>query len=213
MTRSIIIFFICLFFLLLWPKNSPTIPVFLINSEPTAITKGQSGNAFIVAISFEHDELQSFIEQQAQLPITYLISTDLLDRSPALVQTLKRHQPIVGLLGSTTDQYEESPALLEKQLERFQIHFNEAPMYFMTEDKHYTQQLLNTLAKKQINAVAPSLLSSYSNKPKKGQILYVQFDESTVPNFNKLQAFLKKHKFSSIEETIFDASISTSTAP
>ena len=213
MARSIIIFFICLFFLLMWPKNSPTIPVFLINSEPTAITKGQSGNAIIVAVSFEHDELQSFIQQQSELPITYLISTDLLDRSPALVQTLKKHQPIVGLLGSTADQYEETPDLLEKQLGRFQSHFNEAPMYFMTEDKYYTQQLLNTLSKKQINAIAPSLLSSYSNKPRKGQLLYVHFDESTEPNFKKLQAFLKKHKFTTIEETIFDASISTSTAP
>ena len=213
MRRSIIFVVICLFFLLVLPRNESKIPVFLIDTKPTALTKGQTGNALIIAITFEHEQLQPFIQKHSTQPITYLVSSDLLDRSPTLVQTLKKEQYIIGLLGSTTEQYEQSANLLQQQLTTYEKHFKKTPMYFMTQDAYYNEPLLKALVKNQINALAPTKLSSNNVELKKGQHVYIILDEHATPNWQQLEQFVKRHKFSTIEETIFDATLSSSSAP
>lgn len=198
---------------MLFPKNDSIIPVFLIDEEPSVLKKGNYNRAMLLGISFEHDELQSFIVKNKEQLITYFITPDLLDRSPTLVQTLKKHKPVVALLGSTYEKYEEDPLLLNKEIETFNSHLGFTPMYFMTEDYMYTKELLNTLFKKQINAIAPSQVYDKDIKLKEGQFVYVALNEETQINWNELQGFINKHKFTSIEETIFDATISSSSSP
>ena len=212
MRRSIIFIFICLFFLLWFVKKPTELPVFLLDSTPSVITKGQFNNALILAISFEHDQLVPFIEGNKQ-QLTYLVTAKLLERSPSLSKTLKPLTYQVGLLGEVSAAYEEDASLLESELRRFEKTFQMKPMYFMTEDLQYSNALLKQLSQYEINALAPTKLTTFDKSLKDGQHVYITLNEQTSISFSKLSKFLQSGKFTSIEETIFNSSISTSTAP
>lgn len=212
MRRSIILFFICLFFLFFITKKPVELPVFLLNSTPTVIANGQFHNAFILAISFEHESLIEFIESNDK-PITYLVTVKLLNRSPNLSKTLHPASYQVGLLGETSEAYEQDTKLLQRELDNFEKIFHMKPMYFMTADSKYPKELLKQLATAEINAIAPTKLNSFNTKLKEGQHVYIDINEGSTVSFSKMAHFLNSSTFTSIEETIFNSSISTSSAP
>ena len=170
MTRSIFFFVICIFFLLFVPKTYTEKSVFLINEEPTVLHKGYYNNAFIIAMSFQHEQLLSFLQENEKSPITLLITTDLLQRSPELVLALQSSKHPIGLLGSTSSSYAENNDLLLKELDTFEelLHFK--PVYFMTEDLEFPSALLKQLHQNEINAIAPTIVTSLPETLNKGQL-------------------------------------------
>ena len=191
-------------FLIVFPmKNSPLQSVFQLNEHPTVITKGHYGYSYIVEISFTHPSLITWLEQlKGPLPLL-LLDADWMKRSPNEIRFIKEKRFPVGLIGRTSEQY-NNLNVLRNEISTFENTFLSKPLWYSTKDYVFPDNVLKYLFTQQINALSPSLiLSNDENKMTSGTIISIPFHKENKVDIKKINTFLKNYDFLSIEENIF----------
>lgn len=214
--RKTLIAFIIGAILIIFPiKNSSLQTVFQLNEHPTVITKGHYGYSYIVEISFTHPTLMPWLRQlTGPLPLL-LLDAEWIKRSPNEVRFIKEKRFPVGLLGRTSEQYNDVNILFD-EIQTFENVFSVKPLWYSTKDYIFPNHLLKYLFTQKINALASSFVLSnneYKHPITKGTIVSIPFHEQSIVNIEKIDTFLKSYTFLSIEENIFGYTTKSKSLP
>ncbi|MED3661779.1 hypothetical protein NST62_12970 [Ureibacillus sp. FSL K6-8385] len=216
MLRKIIIplFIIVVILLLIYPQKNSIISVFRMTDQPLVISKGNYGQSLIVEISFTHDELPQWLESlNAPYPIL-MLDANWIERSPKLVELIRKKNIPTGLLGGVGKE-EYSVNAFKKEVEIYEKHFNKKPLWFMTRDYEFPDEIKQAAFNEEINLISPTHIYKEGKKYNeiKGAIISLQIHEHSKPNFKNLPRFMQSHKFISLEENIFGYTFKSTKMP
>lgn len=196
----------------IYPEKN-IVSVFRVTDEPIVVSKGNYGQTLIVEISFTHDGLPEWLQSLTSPYPLLMLDADWIDRSPKIVETIKKKNIPAGLLGKYGKE-EYNIEEFKKEVEIFEKHFNKKPLWFMTKDYEYPLELKQAAFNEEINLLSPSHIyegNQYIHE--KGAIISMKIHEDSNPNFGQLSAFIKENKFVSLEENIFGYSIKSTKMP
>ena len=216
MKRRILITLISLFifFLFIQQKEQWT-SVFHVTDQPEILMKGTHGITLTVDLSFGREDIDEWITKlEKPYPLLFL-DADWIERSPLIVKKIKEKKIPVGLLGKKSKQYEDSPDLLAREIERYQSAFGAIPLWYRTQDHSFPESLKKQVWDSQMNMVSASINWTTGSPPsiQKGDIISVALHQETRIVLKELNAFQKGHSFVSIEETLFGYKTQTKTSP
>lgn len=194
-------------------KNS-ILPVFQLTETPEVITKGQYGASLIVEVSYTHEGFEEWVASLSKPYPLFLLDTDWVLRSPEQVELLIERNIPLGLLGSTSSQYEEADSLLDSQLSIFKRDFQRLPLWFATRDYTISEAMKETLHESGINIVAPTYSFVKPNTTiVDGDFISIPLHRDQAVAFQELQQYMKAHPFISIEQNLFGYDIATKRLP
>ncbi|WP_246027595.1 MULTISPECIES: hypothetical protein [Lysinibacillus] len=198
--------------LFIYPQKESIISVFRMTEEPIVISKGHYGQSLVVEISFSHDGLEEWL-QNVQKPYPLLmLDANWIDRSPKLVDIIKKRNIPTGLLGGKGKE-EYTIKNFNKDLAIYQKHFENKPLWFMTSDYEFQPDLMQVAFKEEVNLLSPSVIYGKNYQTTNGAIVTLSLHEKSTVKFDELNTLLKKEKFISIEENVFGYSIKTKKMP
>lgn len=212
--KLFIALFIMAIIFLVYPQKNSLISVFRMTDEPLVISKGNYGQSLIIEISFTHDGFPEWLESlNAPYPIL-MLDASWIERSPKLVEVIQKKNIPAGLLGGLGKE-EYSIESFKKEVEVYEKYFGKKPLWFMTRDYEFPENLKQAVFNEEINLLSPSHIYDEGKKYNdvKGAIVSIQLHEQTKPDFKKLSEFMKTHKFISLEENIFGYSIKSTKMP
>ena len=189
--------------------------VFRLTEQPDVLMKGNHGMTLTVDLSFGREDVDEWITKlEKPYPLLFLDAA-WIERSPLIVKKIKDKKIPVGLLGSESSVYEESPLLLEKEINQFESTFGYVPLWYRTQDHSFPESLRSKIWEFQMNMVSASVIWSTGQAPsiRKGDIVSVPLHKETRVSLDKLINLQKAHPFVSIEETIFGYQTQTKTFP
>ena len=192
------------------------LPVFQMTSETVIVAKGHSGHSLIVEVSYSHDGFEEWLQTLSSPYPLFLLDADWIERSEPTLKLIKEKQLPIGLLGTTSLDYEEDPDLLSKQLNVFKNAFDQLPLWFTTSDYTVPTALQHELFAQQINMLAPSMHYSFTQanaKLEDGEFIAIPLHRGENVQFESLSTFINEQPFLSIEENIFGYTISTKRYP
>ena len=192
------------------------LPVFQMTSEPVVVAKGNYGHSLIVEVSYSHDGFEEWLQTLPSPYPLFLLDSNWIERSEPVIKLIKEKQLPVGLLGTTSVDYEEDPDLLSRQLTAFNNAFDRLPLWFTTSDYTFPASLQHELFTQQINMLAPSKFYSSiqtDSKLEDGDFIAIPLHRSENVQFELLSTFMNEQPFLSIEENIFGYTISTKRYP
>ncbi|SOC39010.1 hypothetical protein [Ureibacillus acetophenoni] len=216
MIRKVVLAFaiaLVLFFFV-FPQRDSIISVFQISDEPVIISKGNYGQSIILEVSFSHDGFLEWLESLKQPYPLLMVKADWIERSPKYIDVIKNKNIPIGLLGGegakdyTTELFNKDVAIYEK-------HLQSKPLWFMTSDYNYTDELKQSIFNEQVNMLSPTTLYKEDDplNNEKGAIISIPLHEESKTNFESLTKLLYSQKFMSIEENIFGYSIKSKKMP
>lgn len=208
------LFLIIIFTLIIIPKKETIISAFRLSNEPIVISKGNYGQSLIVEISFSHKGLKEWIEQLNKPYPLLMLDADWIDRSPDIVDIIKKKNIPTGLYGHSNDN-EFSFDLFKKEIKIFEKHFNSKPLWYMTSNYEYPEELKQSAFNEKINLLSPTTIYSEDNMDlnTKGAIISLQIHETSNPNFKNMTNFIQSKEFISIEENIFGYTMKSNKFP
>lgn len=216
MTRKLIITLaiVLLLFLLVFPQRDSITSVFQFSDEPVVISKGNYGQSIILEVSFSHDGFYEWIDSLKQPYPLLMVDAGWIERSPKYVELLKKKNIPVGLLGSNNNN-EYTNELFDRDVAIYQKHFQNKPLWFMTSNYNYTEELKLIVYNEQINMVSPTSIYEEGEeiKVEKGSIISIPLHENSKVKLDSLKNYLGSNKFISIEENIFGYSIKSKKLP
>ncbi|KGR79681.1 hypothetical protein [Ureibacillus manganicus] len=201
-------------FFLVFPQREAIVSVFQMSEEPVVIAKGNYGQSIIIEVSFSHDGFLEWLNSIKQPYPLIMASADWIERSSKYMDIIKKKNIPIGLLGGegakdyTTELFNKDLAIYEKYLEN-------KPLWFMTSDYNYTEELKQTIFNEHVNMLTPSVIyiEGENFKSEKGDIISIPLHENSSSNFESISKFLNSQKFVSIEENIFGYSIKSKKMP
>lgn len=214
MYKTLVSLVLCLFLVFIYfdEKNSIS-PVFQLTEAPAIITKGQFGQSLIIELSYSHKGFEDWVTNLREPYPLILAESDWLLRSPDLVKILREKNIRVGLLGSSSDQYEDKN-LLKKQIAIYEKTFYKKPLWFATADYKADTSMQAALHEVGINIVAPTYTFPIEeSKIPEGSFVSIPLHRDNEVSFESINEFIKTHKFISIEQNIFGYEISTKRYP
>lgn len=214
MYKTLVSLVLCLFLVFIYFDDKNNIsPVFQLTDAPAVITKGQFGQSLIIELSYSHKGFEDWIANLSEPYPLILAESDWLLRSPELVKILREKNIRVGLLGSSSDQYEDKN-LLKKQIAIYEKTFYKKPLWFATADYKVDTSMQSALHELGINIVAPTYTFPIEeNKIPEGSFVSIPLHRDKEVSFEGINEFIKVHKFVSIEQNIFGYEISTKRFP
>lgn len=209
---TLLLIFILLFVFMI-PKKDTIISAFRISNEPLVISKGNYGQSLIVEISFSHDGINKWIEQLNKPYPLFMLDADWIERSPETIDIIKRKNIPTGLYGGSGEKF--SVDMFNKEVDIYVKHFKSKPLWYMTSDYKYSQNLKQAAFNEQINLLSPTFIYSNENQNHitKGSIIAIQVHEPSKPNFNEITKFINSNQFISIEENIFGYKMKSKKSP
>lgn len=213
--KFIIIFaFALLLFFFVFPQKNSFISVFNMTEEPIVISKGSYGQSVIIEVSFSHDGFLVWLDSLSQPYPLLMLDAEWIERSPKFIETIKKKNIPVGLLGGNVNK-DYSLELFYKDVKTFEKHFNFKPLWFMTTDYQFTEELKQAVFNEKINMLSPTFKYKEGSNfaEHKGALISVQLGENSNPNFESLTEFINSAKFISVEENIFGYTLKTNKLP
>lgn len=209
MTLAIILSF------LIFPQRDSVISVFRMTEEPLVISKGHYGQSLVVEISFTHDGMDEWMQSLKSPYPLLMLDADWIDRSPKLIEVIQKKNIPAGLLGGNGKDGEYTIEQFKKDLAIFEKHFEQKPLWFMTKDYEYTQEIKQAVFNEEINLLSPSHVYTEGEQYKetKGAIISLPIHEESKPKFDELNTFIHEQKLISIEENIFGYNIKSTKMP
>ncbi|SOC09586.1 hypothetical protein SAMN05880501_105275 [Ureibacillus xyleni] len=207
-----VVFLVTLF---VFPEKNSLVSVFRMTEDPIIISKGHYGQSLVLEISFSHEGLEEWL-QSANKPYPLLmLDADWIDRSPKLVEIIKKRNFPTGLLGGEGAENKDKYSIndFSKDLAIYQKHFEYKPLWFMTTDYEFNPELMQVVFKEEVNLLSPSTIYTKNYKTTKGTIVTLPLHEKSKFNFEDVSNLLKSEKFISIEENVFGYSIKTKKMP
>ena len=189
--------------------------VFQVTDQPDVLMKGNHGVTLTVDLSFGREDVDEWITNlEKPYPLLFL-DAEWIERSPLIVKKIKQKKIPVGLLGKDSKVYEDSPGLLEKEINGFTAAFDSAPLWYRTQDHVFPETLKELVWNNQMNMVSASVNWETGSSPsiQKGDIVSVSLHQEMRVALDKLNSFRKAHPFVSIEETLFGYTVETKTFP
>ncbi len=218
-TKLIILITVCCAAALFFPSmpgSDSLKTVFRLTDEPSeVIVRGMAGSALTINISFGDDEVEQLIhELQAPYPLL-LLDMEWAERSPEIVQLIKKRNIPTGLLGHAGLDYEQNTPLLIEQLEKYEDLFGAKPLWFRTSDEEFPQALRNTLWESEVNALGSTVRWHTGEPPPviEGEILslpHYREERFTLTDYKKLT---ETRQNQSLEDVLFNMSIKTKKMP
>lgn len=214
-SRKVLILLGLVVFLLLFYKNeiSSVIPVFHATNEPNVISKGNYGQTLILEVSFSHDGFEQFLENlQPPYPLLVLHS-DWIGRSASTIEIIQRKRLPTALLGNNSITYDNNNTFL-KEVTIYEKSFGRKPLWFMTKDYIFSDELKQRIFAERINMIAPTALWQKGMELSEGMIITIPLHEESSIDFEQLNTFIQgQQSFVSIEENIFGYTINTKRFP
>lgn len=195
-------------------KND-TLPVFLMTDEPDVISKGNYGAVFIAEVSFTHEGFEEWINSNKSQSTLFLLHPEYIERSDKVIASLKKNGGVTSLLGRPLKDY-ENINLLKKDILVYEQHFGEKPLWFMTGDYLYNEEIKKYLFSQQINMLSPSTqlnIEQFPSSIPEGSIVSLPLHKQPAINFDSVSNFLAQNKFISIEESLFGYSLKSKRYP
>jgi hypothetical protein len=208
--------FIVILFVFIKPINSTMISVFNIADAPAVVTKGYYGTSLIVETSFSDDTLLDWLKTvKAPYPLL-LLDAAWIERSPEHIKIIQERKLPSGLLGP--EDSVDKPidlAVVQKDINIYEKHMKETPLWFATRNHQYSQGLQKNLFQQQMNILSPSLIWKGEKTPKlqKGDFVFISLHQNNQISFKELNTFLQQNKFMSVEENIFGYKVQTKKSP
>lgn len=196
------------------PKKETIISTFRLSTDPIVISKGHYGQSLIVEISFSHNGLIEWIEQMNKPYPLFMLDANWIERSPEIIELIKKKNIPTGLYGHNNEK-NFSIELFKKEIEIYENAFNSKPLWYITSNYDYPQELKQVAFNEKINLLSPTYIySEYENTQNiEGAIISVQVHENSKPNFTNIKKFIESQQFISIEENIFGYSIKSKKIP
>lgn len=197
------------------PQNGSFISAFRVSENPVAITRGATGSALTVNISFGDKEIANWV-QELQKPYPFLfIDMDWANRYPETVQLINKKNIPTGLLGHNGATYEQDTALLLNQLEQYKEMFGTQPLWFRTADEKFPLVLRSMLVEVEVNALGSSLQWKGGEIPPMtdGEIISVPHYQGNHVSLLELKRLFDSREFQSVEDVIFGTSVKIKKTP
>ena len=215
MLRKIImpLFIIMVISLLIYPQKNSIISVFECHIDRSHIERElwtifNSGN-------FIYSRRIATIAGILNAPYPILmLNAKWIERSPKLVELIRKKNIPTGLFGGVGKE-EYSIKAFNKEVEIYKKYFNQKPLWFMTKDYEFPEEMKQAAFHEEINLISPTHIYKEGNKYNeiKGAIISLQIDEHSNPNFKNISKFIQQHKFISLEENIFGYSFKSTKMP
>ncbi|WP_332649212.1 hypothetical protein [Lysinibacillus sp. 54212] len=206
-------FLLCISFY--FSMKSDTLPVFLMTDEPNVVSKGNYGLVFVAEVSFTHDGFEEWIPSSSSSSTLFLLHPDYIERSEKVIASLKKNGRVTSLLGRSLEEYENID-ILKKDIKIYEQHFGSKPLWFMTRDYMYNEEIKQYLFSQQINMLSPSTQLNVNELPAslpEGSIVSLPLHKQSAVNFESITTFLTQHQFISIEESLFGYSLKSKRFP
>ncbi|WP_374964653.1 hypothetical protein [Lysinibacillus sp. RS5] len=208
--------FIVILFVFIKPINSTMISVFNIAEAPAVVTKGYYGTSLIVEISFSDDTLLDWLKTVKAPYLLLLLDAAWIERSPEHIKIIQERKLPTGLLGP--EDSVDKPidlAVVQKDINIYEKHMKETPLWFATRNHQYSQDLQKNLFQQQMNILSPSLIWKGEKTPKlqKGDFVFISLHQNNQISLKELNTFLQQNKFMSVEENIFGYKVQTKKSP
>ncbi|AOV06560.1 hypothetical protein [Sporosarcina ureilytica] len=209
MRKKLLILFIvgCGFFLVFppLPEKLSLISVFRVTEEPVAIVRGTNGSALTINISFGDDEVKEWIETLEKPYPLLLIDNDWAERFPETIQLIQKKKIPTGLLGHKGEAYEFDAKLLVNQAEKYEILFEEKPLWFRTIDENFPHFLHKVLWEAEINALGSTVTWSGGEIPPvtEGEIISVSHHRNDRIYLPELKQLTESRDFKTLDEVLF----------
>lgn len=181
------------------------IPVFRLTENPAVITRGMQGSLMTVNVSFGDEKIKEWIESLEQPYPLFFVDLKWAERFPETIETMRRLNITIGLLGSTGVDYQKNDTLLKEQILQYEKIFGIQPLWFRTTDEHFPKSLQEQLWTYEINALGSSMKWPKEEKTahKKGEIIAATSSVEQSLNTTKLTTYMRSHEFHTIEEVLF----------
>lgn len=207
---------IVVLFVFIKPINSTMISVFNIADAPAVVTKGHYGTSLIVEISFSDETLLDWLKTVKEPYPLLLLDAAWIERSPEHLKVIQERKLPTGLLGP--EDSVEKPidlTVVQKDINIYEKHFQETPLWFATRNHQYSKDLQNNLFQQQMNILSPSLIWKGEKAPKlqKGDFVFTSLHQNNKISLKELNTFQQQNKFMSIEENIFGYKVQTKKSP
>ncbi|GLC89926.1 hypothetical protein [Lysinibacillus piscis] len=198
------------------PLYFTSIPVFNLTNKPAVLTKGHYGQSLIIEISFSNEWLKDWLQSVKEPYPLLLLDADWIARSPEHLEIIRERKLPVGLLGpqDTVDDPTDF-SIIQKNIDTYVEYMKEAPLWFATQNHHYSQDLQKNLFQQHINMLAPSRIwqGNHITKLQQGDFVFISLHQNNQMTPKALHTFLQEHQFISVEENIFGYKIQTKKSP
>ncbi|MFG3614026.1 hypothetical protein [Rummeliibacillus stabekisii] len=197
------------------PTKNNLLSVFRLTDEPNVILKGTYGKALTIDLSYADEEFIKWLNETKSPYPLLMVDPALLERSKTLVKVIKSKNIPVGLLGKSSEIYEENPSQLEQDIELFNTIMKQPPLWFRTKDYIFLPNVSNALWKQKINMLAASKMVTNSKEIKvsNGDIIAIPYHQEERITIKNLERLIESNQFGQIEEVIFGYSATTKKYP
>lgn len=195
--------------------KSDKLPVFLMTDEPNVVSKGNYGLVFIAEVSFTHEGFEEWIASNSSRATLFLLHPDYMERSDKVIASLKKIGRATSLLGRPLEEYEDIN-VLKRDIKIYEQHFGEKPLWFMTGDYLYNEEIKQYLFSQKINMLSPSKQLNIKQLPTslpEGSIVSLPLHKQPAINFENVTTFLNQNQFVSIEESLFGYNLKSKRYP
>lgn len=200
--------------LFVYPQKDSLVSVFQMSDEPIVISKGHYGQSLIVEVSFSHEGMDQWLKSLKKPYPLLMLDANWINRSPEYVEIIKEKNIPTGLLGGNGN-IDYSIESFQRDLTIYEKHFERKPLWFMTKDYEYPQELQKVIFNEEVNLLSPTFVYSGNEdlQQSEGAIITLQLDEQSGPKFEEITELINQQKFISIEENIFGYSMKSKKIP
>ncbi|WP_042478698.1 hypothetical protein [Bacillus ndiopicus] len=213
MRKTLLLLALAFSVLLFYQKEISTIlPTFNATNEPAIISKGHYGQTLILEVTFSHEGFETWLEDlKAPYPLL-LLDSAWIERSPSMIKIIKDKRIPTALLGHNSTDYIDNK-LLEDEIALYKKHFDREPLWFMTKDYMFSEDLKQHIFSHRINMLAPTVLWHKDLSIEEGMIVSVPVHVDSSIDFEQLTLFMQQNPVVSIEENLFGYQLKTKKFP
>ncbi len=212
--RRILLLLASLFLILLFYQKeiSTVLPTFNATNEPAIISKGHYGQTLMLEVTFSHEGFETWLKNlKAPYPIL-LLDKAWIERSSSMIEIIKDKRIPTALLGHNSTDYTNSK-VLEEEITIYKKYFDKEPLWFMTRDYIFPDDLQQMIFNQRINMLIPTALWHQELPLEEGMIISVPLHAHSTIDFEQLTLFMQQNPIVSIEENLFGYQIKTKKFP
>ncbi|WP_342558293.1 hypothetical protein [Metasolibacillus sp. FSL K6-0083] len=213
MRKILLLLALAFLILVFYQKQITTIlPTFNATNEPTVISKGHYGQTLMLEVTFSHEGFDTWLENlKAPYPLL-LLDSAWIERSPAMIEIIKDKRIPTALLGHNSTDY-TNEKILEEEITVYKKSFGKEPLWFMTKDYVFPEDLKKLIFNRRINMLIPTALWHKDLPLEDGLIMSVPIHANSIINFEQLTLFMQQSPVVSIEENVFGYQLKTKRFP